>query len=181
MKRIPVLLLSCLLFATASYAATPEKMAQTYFERLKQRQWTRVAELYDVQALKEFRQMMSFLLLVPDDAAPKVLGTFFGAGATKESIKAMSDKAFFTHFLRGIMARAEQVGQLDFEKVEVLGSVSEGSSVRHVVTRIKVGIGDMSMENMEIISFRKKDGHWGILLQGKIKGMARQIRRALER
>ena len=65
-------------------------------------------------------------------------------------------------------------------KVEVLGSVPEGDSLRHVVTRTHIRMGEMTMEAMEIISFKKMGDRWGILMQGRIKGMAQQIKKALE-
>jgi len=180
MKRIVTILMPIILLSTLSHAGTPEEISKSYFEMLKQKQWTEVAKLYDATALKDFKDMMSFLLEVPDEIAPRVLGTFFGPGATKERVKAMSDLDFFSYFLRGVMAQAAQYGQLDFRKVEVLGSVPEGDSIRHVVTRTHIGIGEMTMEAMEVISFKKKGDKWGILMQGKIKNMAQQIKKALE-
>ena len=106
--------------------------------------------------------------------------SYFGPGATKESVKAMSNVDFYSYLLRVVMAKAAQLGQIDFRKVEVLGSVPEGDSLRHVVTRTHVGLGEITMEAMEVISFKKMGDKWGILLQGKIKGMAQQFKKALE-
>ena len=180
MKRIVTILISIVLLCTLAYAGTPEEISKSYFELLKQEQWTEVAKLYDATALKDFKDMMSFLLELPDEAAPQVLGTLFGPGATKESVSVMSDQDFFSYFLRGVMAQAAQIGQLDFRKVDVLGSVPEGDSLRHVVTRTHIGVGELNMEAMEVISFKKEGDKWGILMQGKMKGMAQQIKKALE-
>jgi hypothetical protein len=155
-------------------------MTLSYFEMLRQRQWTEIAQLYDAEALRDFREMMSFLSEIPDEEAVQVLGFFFGPGATKEQVKSMSDVAFFSAILRGALAQAEQLGQLDFRKTEILGSVPEGDSLRHVVTRNHIVMGDVTMESMEVISFKRTENGWCILMQEKMKGMAQQIKRTLE-
>ena len=50
----------------------------------------------------------------------------------------------------------------------------------HVVTRNQVTVGDMNMESMEVISFKKVGTEWRILLQGRIKGMTQQIKKAMQ-
>jgi len=159
---------------------SPEAISRSYLEMLKQKQWAKIADLYDPKALSDFREMMSFILEVPDEAASKVLPSLFGPGSTKESITSMSDLQFFSSFLQGITAQAVQLGQLDFKKIDVLGSVSEGDSIQHVITRTYASIGDIDMESMEVISFRKTDDKWRILLQGKMKGMAQHLKNALK-
>ncbi len=79
-----------------------------------------------------------------------------------------------------MMTLLAQQGQVDFSRVEVLGSIPEGDSVRHVIARAYIAVGEISMQEMEVISFKKTGETWGILMSGKIKGMAQQIRKALE-
>lgn len=194
-KKIFMVIVIGILFSLCSCAAnpprdgkavefptgSPEAISRSYFEMLKQKQWTTIAELYDPKALSDFREMMSFLSEVPDEAASRVFSSLFGPGSTKESVKAMPDLQFFSSFLQGVMAQAAQLGQLDFKKIDVLGSVSEGDSLRHVITRTQVLLGDIDMEAMEVVSFRKNDDKWRILMQGKMKGMAQHIRNALKK
>ena len=180
MNRIASLLALFILLTTAAFAAEPEELSKTYFKMLSQQQWDEIAKLYDPASLKEFRETMSFLVEVPDEAASRVLGGFFGPGATKDSVKALSDQAFFSFFLRGVMAQASQLGELDFRKVETLGTIVESDTLNHVVVRTDIGLGAMSMEAMEVLSFKKKDGRWGLLMQGKLKGLAQRIKNALE-
>jgi len=165
---------------SSSYADTPEEIAVSYFDLLKQHQWAKAAELYDSLSLAEFKEMMSFLLEIPDENASQVLGSILGPGSTKASFKSMSDIAFFSIFLEKVMEQASKVGELQFDKVNVLGSIMEGDSVQHVLVRTNVSIGDVTLESMEVISFKKTGGDWKILMQGKIKGMAQQLRKAFE-
>ena len=180
MKKIVTLLTALLLFTSFAFAADPEELSKAYFKMLSQQQWDEIAKLYDPASLKDFRETMSFLVEMPDEAASRVLGGFFGPGATKASVKALSDQAFFSFFLRGIMAQASQLGELDFRKVEVLGTVTESDTLKHVVVRTDIGVGEMNMEAMEVISFRKNGDQWGLLMQGKLKGLAQRIKKALK-
>ncbi len=132
--------------------------------RLKAGKWKEIAKLHDPSALYDFREVMSFIHELPDDLAPQFLGNFFGPGTSKETAKGMSDTKFFSSFLKGGMAQAASLGQLDFKKVEVLGSIPEGKQLRHVVTRSQVQMGEMIIEGMEVISFKETDGEWKILM-----------------
>ena len=180
MRTSAAILALFFLFTAPALAAEPEELTKAYFKMLSQQQWDEIAKLYDPVSLKEFRETMSFLAEVPDEAAARVLGGFFGPGATKASVQALSDQAFFSFFLRGIMAQAAQLGELDIRKVQVLGSVAEGDALRHVVARTKIGLGEMSLEAMEVISFKKQGDRWAILMQGKFKGLVPRLKKALE-
>ncbi len=180
MKTIVTLLAGVLLLSSAVHAADPEALSKAYFTMLSQQQWDEIAKLYDPASLNEFREMMSFLVEVPDDAAPRVLGSFFGSGATKTSVKALSDEAFFARFLGGVMAQGARQGELDFRKIDVLGTVIESDMLQHVVIRTHIGVGDMDLEAMEVISFKKQGDRWGLLMQGKIKGLAQRIKTVLQ-
>ena len=180
MKKIVTLLIGMLLVTSLVHSAEPEALSKAYFKMLSQQQWDEIAKLYDPASLREFREMMSFIIEVPDDAAPRVLGGFFGPGATKESVKALSDEAFFSLFLKGVMAQGARQGELDFKQVDVLGTIAESDVLKHVVIRTHIGVGDMDLEAMEVISFQKKGDQWGLLMQGKIKGLAQRIKTALK-
>jgi hypothetical protein len=167
------------MIAPSATAETPEAITESYFQLLQQSEWRQVADLYSPTALKDFREMMAFLTELPDEVSGEVLANFFGADATQESVAAMSDPEYFAVFLGAMMAQASQVGQLDFTEIEVLGTVPEGDAVRHVLTRTHIKLGEVAMESMEVISLEQVDNAWKILMQGKMKGMASQLKAAL--
>ena len=179
MKKILLILVFAVLTASQALAETPESLAMSYFNLLKTRQWDNIGSLYDPGTLQEFRESMSFLGELPDESSSDVLSNFFGPGTTRESLKAMTDAQFFSGFLQGVLTQTAQLGQFDFKKIDVLGSIAEGDGIRHVVTRTSLEVGDISLESMEVISFKKTEAGWKILLQGKIKGIAQQIRKVL--
>ena len=179
MKRVITALIFFILATAPAFSETPEAISKSYFDLLKTQQWDKISALYDIESLHEFREMLSLITELPDEAESQVLPQFFGPGTTRESLKAMDDAIFFASFLKSVMAQTAALGQFDFKKIDVLGSVPEGDSLSHVVTRTAFGMGDISMESIEVISFRKTDTGWKILLQGKMKGIAQQIKNAL--
>jgi hypothetical protein len=170
-----VLLLTC----STVFAKSASETATDYFSVLRQKDYDRAAAFFDPNALGAFRQMMSFMSEIPKEAQEEVYTTFFGAGANKESIAKMSNARFFASFLRFIMASADEAGGLKFGKVDILGEVMEGKDVAHVVTRSNVSVGDIEVEAMEVVSFKKHGKEWKTLLSGNIKGLANQLKKSL--
>lgn len=63
---------------------------------------------------------------------------------------------------------------------EVIGSVYENDSLVHVVTRSSTTVQGITMDNaMDVVSLRKTEQGWRLLLSAEIRGMAQVMRRAL--
>lgn len=181
MKIIKVALLLLIFSNTSAYAKNATETAVDYFDMLKKKNYSAAATYFDPQALKEFREMMSFINEMPAEGRQGFIEAFFGQGATKESVSKLSNSDFFSSFLKAIMKQAEKAGGINFDNMEVLGEVMEGSQIAHVVSRNKISMGGMELETMEVVSFKKNGKEWKALLSGKIKGMASQLRAAINR
>lgn len=181
MKFLKLALIIFALLPVTGLAKNAPETAADYYEALKVKDYKTAAEFFDPAALKEFREMMGFLLTLPEQTTQPVNEAFFGPGATNETIAKLSDLDYFSTFLRSIMTQAEAVGALNFDGMEILGEVSEGKDVSHVVTRNKVTAGEIHIEAMEIISLKKRGKVWKVMLSGKLKGIANQLRTALNR
>jgi len=162
-------------------AKTASETATEYFGTLQQKDYDGAAKYFDPAALGEFRQMMSFVSELGEDVQTMYYTTFFGEGATKDSVTKLSDALFFATFLRSVMAQADAAGGINFDKMEVLGEVMEGKDVAHVVTRNKVSVGEIEVEAMDVASFRKIGEEWKALMSGRLKGMPVQLKAALRR
>lgn len=180
MKIFAALSFLLILFASKASAQSASDAANDYFEVFKNGEYAKAADFFDPTALKDFREMLDLGDALPAEAAQQFYPILFGAGSTKESVAAMNDVEFFGGFLTFVMNQAAQAGQLNFDKVEILGEVPEGEDVVHVLTRSFVSMGAMEMESMEVISFRKVDDKWMAMLSGKMKGMAAQLRSAFQ-
>jgi len=181
MKIVQFVMVILLLLSSSAFAKTASEMATEYFGTLQQKDYGRAATFFDPAALGEFRQIMSFVNEISDEGQQQFYTIFFGPEANRQSTGKLSDADFFAAFLRATMAQAEKLGGVNFEKMEILGEVMEGKDVAHVVTRNKVSVGEVEVEAMEVISFKKIGSDWKALLSGKIKGMANQLKATLRR
>lgn len=179
--KIKNMLWMVLLFTSLNaFAKTPSEVAANYYGALKQKDYVAAAKFFAPSALAEFRQNLAFMNELPDGGG-KFFGTFFGAGASKESVGKLSNVDFFAAFMRAVMAQAETVGGANFGKMEILGEVPEGKDKVHVLSRNRVSVGELEMESMDVASVALVDGEWKMLMSGKIKGMAAQLKAALKR
>lgn len=170
---------AALLTTKAAALQTPEEVTKQYFAFVQEKKWDDVASLYAPSALADFRNAMSFLLELPPETSAEVLTTFFGPEATRESVTEMSDADFFASFVRLMMSQVADTSTIDFGAVQVLGSIPEGEATQHVVVRTKVGVGAVAVEALEVVSYRREKNRWGMLLQGKISGIAQQMKDAM--
>jgi len=51
----------------------------------------------------------------------------------------------------------------------------------HVVTRNKVTVGEVDVEALEVVSFKRIGSEWKALLSGRSKGLANQLKATLRR
>lgn len=167
------------LSVTCAYGQGASEMVAEYFDVLQSQDYEKAATYFDPTALREFRQMLEFISEIPAAEQENILQAFFGPSASQESVSKLSDSDFFGSFLRAIMAQASAAGEVNFDGLEILGEVAEGQDLLHVVTRNKVSVGEIEVEAMEVISLRKAGDSWRLLLSGKMKGMASQLRAAL--
>ena len=181
MKTITFALIALVIASTSAYAKSAAETTQDYFNALKQKDYGSAATYFDPAALNDFRRMMGFMFELPAEQQQKIFPAFFGQQATAESVAKLSDTAFFAAFLGAVMAQAESAGGVNFDGMQVIGEVAEGPDLMHVVTRNQVTAGEMKVETMEVVSFRKDGKQWKALLSGKIKGMANQLRAAFSR
>lgn len=181
MNFIKFALIFLLFLVSSVYAKTATETAADYFNVLKQKNYTAAVKYFDPMALDDFRQTMSFIYEIPAEAKQEFFQVFFGPGANQESILKLSDTEFFASFLRAVMAQAEAAGKINIKGMEILGEVMEGSDIAHIVTRNRASVGEIYMESMEVVSFKRKGNEWKLLMSGKIKGMANQLRATFSR
>ncbi len=162
-------------------AKTAAQTAHAYFDALKQKDYSAAVGFFDPQALSEFRENMAFVNDMPEAMRVDFLKTFFGAEKSLDAVKKMSDRDYFVAFFTTIMSQAEAVGGVNLASLEVLGEVQEGEKISHVVTRNKMAVGEIEMENMEVISLIRDKNEWRVLMTGKFKGFASAMRAAMSR
>lgn len=179
MRTWLVSFLALCLSAASALAGTATEAARDYYSKLRAGDYDGAAEAFHPAELESFRKMLGFMTELPDETAAEVLATFFGKGATKESVTELSDADFFASFFSGVMKQAQVTGDVAFGDLEVLGEVPEGDDIVHVVTRNEIGVGKLKIKSMEVMSFKKSGEAWKTMLTGEMTGMAAQVKAAL--
>jgi len=145
------LVLILLLVSNTAWAETPEERAKLYFTDIESGNFVAAAKHFDPSQLKEFRSTMEFYKEIPV-------------------------RDHFAKLFTFMMRQADAVGGLNFDGLEILGGVKEGSDISHLVTRNRVTVGKLNVEAMEVVSLMKSGDEWRILMSGQIKGFADQLR-----
>jgi len=166
-------IITCLLLVFAStgsaFAQSASETARAHFDFLSDNEYRKAAECYSPGALREIRKMLNNTFeALPEEAREPFYKQFFGSGASKESLAKKSDAEFFAGFSSSLAKQGRAVGIAVSGKVEMLGEVPESENVVHVLTRQFSAAGPPS-GRLEVISFRKSDGSWNVMLTEEMK------------
>lgn len=168
--------------AATGHAApvTPEDACRDYFSALAADGLTVAPEFIHPDELARFRDML--IPMFSEEFAPgndQLVTAFFGPGATRQTANDATPLEFMRAFMRMFASKLEQVG-VRFDAVEIIGSVPENDLV-HVVTRVTMGTGPLSMRQVQVVTLKQADGKWKVMLGGQIEGLAQAIRSRLPR
>lgn len=170
--------------AVPSPGASPEEVAAAAFAHMQAGEWEASAELFDPGELKRFRDMMQSVLDVTSEtsatgAAPRddeYLTMLFGAGASVESVRSMSDQGFMAAMLSALIGG----GQVQLREQRSFGHVAESDDIVHVVTRNSFAVGEVTASKMEVITLRRTPNGWRLAMKGEMTGLAERLSAALK-
>lgn len=157
-------------------SADPNDVAMQFFQNLQEDNYSAAAGLFDPAELGSFRDLMRFIYENTEDSNDELLAAFFGEGATGESVAGLSDADFFASFLALVMNETKKKMPMGFSGVEALGFVSEDPDKAHVVTRFNLDLNDSAISMVDVVSVRRVDGDWKILMQADMKALANQLK-----
>lgn len=167
-------LLACALISTLAFAETSTERANLYYKDLASAQYNKVSEHFEPEELKTFRKTMEFYKSLPEQDQVQFINRIFGQGSTAKSVSKYTDAEFFTVFYKKIMQQAS----VDFDDMEILGTVKEGENIEHLVTRNTINIAEVETQSMEVMTLRKSGDRWYIQMSGKVKGLPKQLKMA---
>jgi len=167
-----VLVFACATLASAQSEA-PDAVARRAAEATARADWKAFAELMHPAALADFRRM--FREIVAIDGAAELRKSFFGIETLAE-YDALTDAGTFEALMKGLAANvpgmAEALGSLS---MEVVGVLPEGEELAHVVYRTGASIEDLTISKTAVMTLRRHDGQWRMLLNGAIEGLAERL------
>jgi hypothetical protein len=177
-RKIVLVLAYMLTFSGISVYAqneSPEEVAKASMELMSKGDWSSYARLMHPDALAEARK--TFRPIVAADESGKFAEQFFGVKNSTE-FDALSDIAAFEALLNNITKNIPLVGELlkttDFS---IIGSVPEGTDLVHVLYRTGMKAGQLSVSKLEVISLRRHQGRWRLMLTGDFEGLATLFQR----
>lgn len=149
MKHTIICLLLLIASAVGALSQTATETAEAYLNYLKQDEQSRAVALIEQDASTEYRGLFKFVKALPVEEAKSIYQALFGAL------------------------------QINFDEVEVLGEVREGDDIAHILIRSRIRSGNQELESLRVISCRRIDGTWRVMLTGKSKVIAVQTHKAL--
>jgi hypothetical protein len=176
MYIINVMIIMLIAFNTEALAESASETATQFYDLVRQENYSAAVRYYDPDALREFRQLMSFEKEITDQSKRLYYRTFFDPDLTDESSNKLSDKEYFASFWRGVLSSDMVSQSLNYKNVDVIGEVMEKENLAHVVTRNWITVGADQIETIEVTSFKKINGVWKIRMSGKLKSIAILLR-----
>lgn len=166
-----VALSSSLLHAQES----PEQVAEEYFEAMQTEGLLATSRFMHPSALAEFKSMVMPVYEAEHSAGGRqLLDLTFSPSVDYEALQAMDPMDFLNGFMGVVTAQNGNV-PLQFDKLEILGTIDEGEA-RHVLTRMTVGVGELALAQIEVLSFLPYEDTWLLQLNMDLKGLATALR-----
>jgi hypothetical protein len=171
LRALPVLMAALLAFAPRVAAQeTPEQVVQRYFDTFRTGDYAGNVALMHPEALASMKETMSALVSLPGAADDPQFRAMFGV-ASMEEFNRLTPAALFERILRSQLEQPELRQMLSGAQATALGHVMEGDTVAHVVYRMRMGVGEMNVDQVQVAPVKRADGQWRVLLTGSFAGM----------
>jgi hypothetical protein len=189
--RSVLCLLLLFLCIPAAFSAEPvprddaavEKVVTAAFGAATQLDWQKYADLMHPDGLREIKGMLSPVLekVAPDSREETRILRYFAGAKDVKQLLGMAPAAFFASYLKGTTSRLPIATQdLRGLKFRIIGTVYEKDGTAHVVYRSSFKRDDNFITKVEIVSLKRHQMAWRILLTMEIKRSVAQVLRLLE-
>jgi len=168
-----------LLFPFTSYATSPEEQTKLFYQYVDASEWNKIADLLNESALHEFKaKLLPLLNHEATNGRNGLLKRTFGKNAKFEDAQNATDKVFFVNVISNVAGLIRNSG-IKNTHTTVIGEVMEGDDVMHVLVRERYKLGDMEITNIEVLSYKKINNNWAMLLSGKIRGLVQTLQTSM--
>lgn len=178
LRALPALVMALLAFAPGLRAQdTPEQVVQQYFDTFVRGDYAANVALMHPDALTDLQEMMSGMVALVGTEDEGQLREMFGV-ASPEEFNRLTPTQLFERLLRWQLDKPEMREVLSGARTTVLGHVMEGDSLAHVVYRMRMNVGEMSVDQVQVAPVKQSNGQWRVLLTGTFAGMMNAVPRA---
>jgi len=177
LRALAVLAAATLAMAPAAAAQeTPEQVVQRYYDSFRTGDYAANVALMHPEALVGMKETMSGLVSLPGAAEDPQFQQMFGVTSVEE-FNRLEPAVLFERLLRSQLEDPEMKQILSTAQVSVLGHVMEGDTLAHVVYRMRMGVGEMNVDQVQVAPVKRADGGWRVLLTGSFAGMMNAVPR----
>lgn len=179
MRRALPVLMAMLLAAASGLGAqeTPEQVVQRYFDTFRTGDYAANVALMHPEALESMHEMMTGMVALAGTEDAGELQEMFGVG-TVEEFNRLSPAQLFERLLRWQLDKPEMRQLFEGAQASVLGHVMEGDSLAHVVYRMRMSVGEVRLDQVQVAPVKRADGQWRVLLTGSFAGMMNAAQQA---
>jgi hypothetical protein len=160
-------------------ADSPEAVAKRAMEALKEDRLDDFAKAMHPDALKELKSVMvSVVEAAEKGGQAKDLLALLGNAKSSDDLNKLDEQKFFVVFYRGLTRSQPKLKEvLSGAEIKVLGHIMEGTDTAHVIHRMTMTVEGTKVAKMEVISMRKTESGWGMMLTGDLENVAKALRR----
>ena len=162
----------------------PEDVVREWTDALKATDFAKMAAVMHPEALAEFKEILLPVMQgFQESIAQDTSGVAQVPDSLKQQLQGISELApeqFYPQAMTVLTSIVPDLRQsLGDLNSTVLGSVAEGDSLTHVVRRTQASyMGQQMISDVDVVSVKRSNGNWRILLTGNIRGLAEGIRGA---
>ena len=154
----------------------PEAVALRIAKLTAARDFEGLASLMDPEGSVSLREVVAESIeLEPKEHLAEALA-YLGV-ATLEELRTIAPREFMVLLLRSL-SKKEPDEALRSAKFEVVGSVSEGDTTRHVIVRTKMTIGGTQVPHVDVVTLRQADGAWRMLFSNHMHRYLAELRQS---
>ncbi len=163
-------------------ADAPRAVVDRYVTAQRRLDWKVVATCVSPAELSEFKKLFRSIL----DVIPGPIDTtIFRPSSFGKRTSAEIASADSVNYFAGIFATIFDLYPVMREMAAngsdtVLGSVNEGSEMMHFVCRVNVPMQKERISNIEVITLRKTNGKWYVVIKRSMEQMASLMRRSIK-
>jgi len=163
-------------------AAGPEHLVYDYFNAFKEGDMEMVSAIMHIDELSKFKDMMLPIIKKGINATDEdseqediMAVKLFTQDASIETISEEGPREFFARFMNWIMIlNPAMKDSLTGSKIKTIGHLPE-DDLSHVVYRISFDVMGSSMSQMSVMSMKKQEGEWKLMLTGEIEGLSQMM------
>ena len=160
------------------------EVATKAYDAFRQADWETYASLLHPEALSRYESILRpvFDAVIQVDSAGNMSEEFkwFDRIINTEEFLNMTPKDFFAFSMDEIVSAVPGLGAaMKSSNIDVIGEIPEGDTLVHVVVRTSAEAMGIGMTEVSVLTTRKSEGEYRLMLSGQIEGLAMTIARGM--